>query len=194
MEWNEHDFIDVEMTGFGCPALVSKELAEGSTEHITSVIADNDCIPRLSLASLVNALLDVTQFDFTDCAKRDLEDVMDEIEMFLPNLLTGTMNREKIMTSLNKLLPDKKSFERGPKERMEGILRPPGTAIHFFFDGFGITGSRVGTDFFIEMDINRIMVHDHLFASGHNRILLENMRQHLNDNYFSFRDKEQKIQ
>ncbi|KAL3937692.1 MAG: hypothetical protein SGARI_002021 [Bacillariaceae sp.] len=193
MEWNDHDFIDVEMTGFGCPALVSKNLADASTGFITSVIADNDCIPRLSLASLVNALLDVTQFDYRQYAKRDLEDVMDEIETFLPDLLTGAMNREKIMKHLDTLLPDNESFQKGPRERMEVILRPPGTAIHFFFDGFGITGCRVGTEFFTELDINRRMVHDHLFDSGYNRILLETMRQHLNDNYFSFQTKEQKI-
>ena len=56
IEWNDYDFVDVEMTGFGCPALVSKNLADQSTGFITSVIADNDCVPRLSLASLVNAL------------------------------------------------------------------------------------------------------------------------------------------
>ena len=192
MEWNDFDFIDLEMTGFGCPALVSKNLADASTSFITSVIADNDCVPRLSLASLLNALLDVTQFDYTQYAKRDLNDVMDEIETFLPNLLTGAMDRDKIMRHLDSLLPDKESFHTGTRERMEVILRPPGTAIHFFFDGFGITGCRVGTEFFTEMDINRRMVHDHLFDSGYNRILLETMRQHLNDNNFSFQTKEQR--
>ena len=46
IEWNEYDFIDVEMTGFGCPALLSEELADEAKEFITTVVSDNDCVPR----------------------------------------------------------------------------------------------------------------------------------------------------
>jgi hypothetical protein len=69
--------------------------------------------------------------------------MMDEIEMFLPDLLSESMNKKRLLTNLDKLLPDASTFQKGPKEKMDVVLCPPGSAIHFFFDGFGITGCRV---------------------------------------------------
>jgi hypothetical protein len=46
------------MTGFGCPEMVSTEVAESTIDFITTVVSDNDCVPGLSLATVVNALLD----------------------------------------------------------------------------------------------------------------------------------------
>lgn len=71
---------------------------------------------------------------------------------------------------------------------MEVVLYPPGTAIHFFFDGFGVTGCRVPNSFLNELDVTRRMIHDHLYDPGYNRIFLEMMRQYHKENHFAFED------
>lgn len=111
IEWNEHDFIDVEMTGFGCPAMVSEDIAQAANDFITIVVSDNDCIPRLSLATAINALLDVVQFDYTPYAQRDLKDIVDAIETFLPERLSESIDKRKLLDNLTKLLPDDSSFQ-----------------------------------------------------------------------------------
>jgi hypothetical protein len=73
---------------------------------------------------------------------------------------------------------------------MDVVLCPPGSAIHFFFDGFGITGCRVPHSFFTELDVTRRMIHDHLYDPGYNRIFVDMMRQYHNDNHFKFEDGE----
>ena len=58
IEFNELSNFDVEVVGFGCPALLSKDLAEKST-FITTIVNDSDAIPRTSAASITNLLLDL---------------------------------------------------------------------------------------------------------------------------------------
>lgn len=64
MELNDDPKFEVEVIGFGCPALLSKELSEQTKGYITTVVADDDCVPRLSAASVVNALLDIMEHDY----------------------------------------------------------------------------------------------------------------------------------
>lgn len=64
MEFNDEDDIEVEVIGFGCPALLSKELSENTKSYITTVIADDDCVPRLSAATVVNAVLDIMEYNW----------------------------------------------------------------------------------------------------------------------------------
>ena len=143
------------------------------------------------MATVVNALLDIVQFDYTSYARRDLEDILDEIQTFLPDLLAGSFDKESLLERLNGMLPDVSSFEeKGPKKRMDVVLYPPGTGIHLFFDGFGVTGSIVPCTFFNELDINRRMIHDHLYDPGYNRIFLDLMRQYHNDNHYAFQNEE----
>jgi hypothetical protein len=65
-------------------------------------------------------------------------------------------------------------------------LFPPGTCIHFYRDGSGITGSQPPCTFFDEIDVARTMVDDHLIDKGYRRIFLELMRQYRGDHHFSF--------
>ena len=66
--------------GFGCPALLSKDLSIATKEYVTTVIADADFIPRMSGATLVNLLLDVTSFDYRMQAERDVEQALRELQ------------------------------------------------------------------------------------------------------------------
>lgn len=58
IEFNELNNFEVEVVGFGCPACLSKDLAENST-FITTVVNDSDAIPRCSAASITNLLLNL---------------------------------------------------------------------------------------------------------------------------------------
>lgn len=58
IEFNELSNFEVEVVGFGCPACLSKDLAEKST-FITTVVNDSDAIPRCSAASITNLLLNL---------------------------------------------------------------------------------------------------------------------------------------
>lgn len=64
MEFNDEDFIEPDVVGFGSPALLSRELSEEMQDYMTTVVADDDCVPRLSAPTVVNTLLDIMEFDY----------------------------------------------------------------------------------------------------------------------------------
>lgn len=61
IEFNDYPNIDARAIGFGCPALLSKELSESTKDYITTVIADSDVGKELKQCSL---------FVFLDTEKR----------------------------------------------------------------------------------------------------------------------------
>ncbi|CAB9518250.1 Sn1-specific diacylglycerol lipase beta [Seminavis robusta] len=187
MEWNDDPNLEVEVIGFGCPALLSKELSESTKGYITTVIADNDCVPRLSAAATVNALLDIMEFDYRSSARRDVKHSIEELQRMYPMIITKGLSR-KITDFVDPLMEEMLagSIKATSQKRMDPVLFPPGNIIHFYRDGVGVTGSVCPCEFFGELDINRRMVDDHLFFSGYQQIFLELMRQHHQDHYFSF--------
>jgi len=185
IELNDSLLVDVEVVGFGCPALLSPELSASYKDIVTTVIGDNDCVPRMSMATMVNALVDITDFDYTPFALRDLEEAVDELKRFLPSLVDSSI-KEKILKNLNGLLPEPSSIDdKESSKKMEIVLYPPGQCIHFYRDGFGTAGSVVPCTFFDELDINRRVLHDHLVV-GYQRIFLDLMRQYKNDDHYKF--------
>eukprot|EP00957_Ditylum_brightwellii_P021003 1583371-Ditylum_brightwellii.AAC.1 len=70
---------DVSVTGFGCPALVSKELSVEMQDFVTTVIVDSDVIPRMSAATIANVVLDVMEYDWVDMGRRDVQQALEEI-------------------------------------------------------------------------------------------------------------------
>jgi len=223
MEWNSRDSFeeqggsgDVDVSahviGFGCPAVLSKELSMATKQYITTVVADADFIPRMSGATLVNLLLDVTSFDYQKQAQRDVEQALraaksrlalgldeDDIQTVMGYVSSGL---EKIA---NPMAPPSTDRTTTSEERVEGtatakeedndtvqeqqlpiVLFPPGECIHFYRDGSGISGSYVPCTFFDEIDIARTCVDDHLISSGYRRIFLSLMRDFTKDDHFSF--------
>jgi hypothetical protein len=188
IELNDSSLIDVEVVGFGCPALLSSELSESYKNIVTTVIGDNDCVPRMSMATMINALVDITGFDYTPFALRDLEESVDVFQRYLPSLVDSAV-KKKIMRNLRNLLPEPSSIDDGEStKRMEIVLYPPGRCIHFYSDGFGTAGSVVPCTFFDELDINRRLLHDHLIQQGYEKIFLDLMRQYKNDNNYKFNE------
>ncbi|CAJ1937994.1 unnamed protein product [Cylindrotheca closterium] len=188
MELNELPEMDVQVIGFGCPALLSKELSQKTESFVTTVVADNDCIPRMSSATMLNAILDIASFDWTAYAKQDIADAVNEVSSYFPTLLKDY--KQTILETAHSL-PVREMPARIPAQRLEPILYPPGKCIHLYRDGFGISGNVVPCTFFSELDINRRMLHDHTVDMGYQLIFLDLMRQHHEDHHFQFQ-KEKK--
>jgi hypothetical protein len=182
MELKEQSYLDVQVVGFGCPALLSEGLSQSQKDFVTTVVADNDFIPRMSTATMVNIILDIATYDWTKKAQRDIEDAIDEVSSYLPRLLSGY--KSTILDIVN----DNPMCEPAvlPEKRMQPLLFPPGKCIHLYRDGFGISGNVVPCTYFNEIDVHRRMIHDHLVDSGYQLIFLGLMRQHHGDHYFQF--------
>lgn len=186
MELQNKSFLDVQVVGFGCPALLSEDLSKKAESYITTVVADNDCIPRMSTATMLNAILDIANYNWIPKAQRDVEDAIDQIEQNLPKFLGKgvAQTAHTILKSIDKetLRPQQSEI---PRKRMQPLLFPPGKCIHFYRDGFGISGNVVPCNFFGALDFNRRMLHDHLYT-GYKIIFLDLMRQHTDNHSFQF--------
>jgi hypothetical protein len=176
MEFNEIDFINVEAVGFGCPALLSQELSESTKDYVTTVVADADIIPRMSGASIVNAILDLTDFDWTEAARDDLNFTLGRAEEATPvaNIKDIVPPKETVL----KWSEDFLNYTRPAKrERLPVTLIPPGNCIHFFRDGVGFSATLTPCKFFSSgVEFSRTMVEDHLLIPGYHRALVTMMR------------------
>ena len=190
MEFHDLPNYNVEVYGFGCPALVSEELSLATKDYITTVVSDSDLVPRMSAASVANVLLDIMEHDWTDTARRDIEFTFEELLRAAPGLLSkSTVNR--IMDNVDTMLETyaKPTISPATSERYTPVLFPPGTCVHLYRDGSGISGTIAPCQFFHEIDVTRRMVDDHLIPSGYQQIFLELMRQYYQDQYYRFEDK-----
>ena len=144
MELRDVPYLDIQVVGFGCPALLSENLSKQTESFITTVVADNDCIPRMSTATMLNAILDIASYDWVPHAKRDIEDAIDQIDKFLPTFL-GEGYKSKFLVPILKSIDDDmlRSHKAITTKRLKPILYPPGKCIHLYRDGFGISGNEV---------------------------------------------------
>lgn len=151
--------IKARVIGFGCPALVSEDLAKKSSPYITTVVNDSDVVPRMSGISVANMLHNVLEFDWREYAERDLECTLKELEKSQPLLFragTGKAVQNVVKSLLQKYGKDfivEKTIERLPVE-----LFPPGKCLHFYNDGKGISANFVPNTFFNEIDVTRRMI------------------------------------
>lgn len=204
--------LDVEVIGFGCPALLSSDLAEKAT-YITTVVNDTDVVPRMSGISIANLLLDMMAFDWTPYAKRDIQCALKELKKRHSTIFRETTAKKITQTVepvLEKYLEGTLLKER--PERLEPEVYPPGKCIHFYRDGSGISAKHVPNTFFSEIDVTRRMIDgtlkivcpvivvysfstdlrrmccrvDHVFHSGYQQTLLEIVRQSEKDHHFRF--------
>lgn len=188
MEFRDEPNIDVEVVGFGSPALVSKDLSEEMKDFMTTVVADDDVVSRLSAATVINALLDVMEFDFVPSARRDIEHALEELQRQYPKIVTSERIDKVVSDFIDPLLEKhiSSSIQQTTTERMEPTLFPPGEIFHLYRNGAGISGSVVPCTFFDKIDFKRNMIDDHLFHSGYERIFLDVMRLHYKDHAFQF--------
>jgi hypothetical protein len=187
IEFNDMDNYSVEVVGFGCPALLSPELARKYERCITTVVADSDIVPRMSAATVANLLIDVMEYDWTPFARRDIAHALGEVRTAYPYLLSES-GTDALMEVVNTVLETyaKPSINKPTTKRVPPELCPPGTCVHLYRDGSGIAGSIAPGTFFQEIDLTRRMVNDHLISSGYEFYLLGLMRQYTKDHNFRF--------
>lgn len=154
--------VDARVVGFGCPALLSRELSRATEDFVTTVVADSDVIPRMSGATLGNLILNVSDFDYKEQAERDVEQALLKVKSSLTGSDGGKSifriddaDVSKIMRyvkrGLGNVVTSSSQIEsEGDDQRLEPILYPPGRCIHLYRDGIGISGSYVPCTFFNE--------------------------------------------
>jgi hypothetical protein len=172
--------VSAHVIGFGCPALLSQPLSVMTEDYVTTVIADADVIPRMSGATLVNLILDLVNFDYREQAERDVEQALRELQYRLTGMelptgkskskLPFTIDDEaiekvmgyvhqglqKVMTPGDVSETGEKDDSSGPKkvqdfQKLDPVLFPPGTCVHFFRDGSGISGTYTPCSFYYEV-------------------------------------------
>ena len=180
--------LDLHVYGFGCPALLSQNISESTREFITTIVADYDCIPRMSTATLLNAILNIGEYNWLPYARRDIKEFIEQVVQPYFPLLISESNKSKILQYLDDIMSDPSmiNIPTPTQKRMNVTLYPPGTCIHLYTDGYGVSGAQVPCTFFNELDISRRMIDDHLFHTGYERIFLELMRQHHQNHHFQF--------
>jgi len=176
MELKEHDFLQVEALGFGCPSLLSKELSESTKDYITTVVNDADIVSRMSGASMTNILLDLMDYDWTIDALDDLEFSLERAKEAFPDAKRYLPDTQTAVKWFGKRLDDivRPHILKRPKstERLPSLLIPPGRCIHLFRDGYGTTGTYTPCDFFSSVEFSLTLLDDHLILTGYNRALL----------------------
>jgi hypothetical protein len=214
MEFNDHKKFDVRVVGFGCPALLTEDLAAKASyitvrnlsgcgmlvrslrpmppiltlyDHTQTVVNDADMVPRMSGISVANLLLDLLQFDWYAYAERDGTEAVEALHQSQPFLF----NKDLLSKALDMLSPNLKSFaatkvQPKTEERKDVALFPPGQCIHIYRDGVGFAANVVPNKFFGEIDVTRRMLDDHLIHSGYEQTFLQLMRQHTGDHNFRF--------
>lgn len=160
MEFNarKDSKIKARVIGFGCPAILSKDLAEKS-DFITTVLNDADVVPRLSGIAAANLLMNVLEFDWVPYAKRDIQSALADLQKRQPILFNADVVT-KITAVVEPLLESfaRDSITSGTKERLEVELVPPGKCVHLYRDGVGFSGCYVPNTFCSEIDVSRRMI------------------------------------
>lgn len=180
--------IRAQVVGFGCPALLSEELAE-EADYITTVVNDADIVPRMSGATVANLLLDMLQFDWLPYAKADIQHTLTELQTRQPTFFNKDVT-DKISSTVEPMLEQvlEDTLLDKTEERLDVELFPPGRCIHLYRDGVGISGCYVPNTFFSEIELSRRMTDDHLFHTGYQKTLLEVVRQQTGDHHFHFEE------
>jgi hypothetical protein len=185
----DHETIDANVVGFGCPSLLSKELSESAASYVTTIISDSDMIPRLSGPTLVNAVFDILSYDWIEKGLGDLRTGLDFLRSNAPIDIPAE-HIEGVYDFIKKLLEENVKIEIEdalPKvSREDVVLMPPGRCTHFYRNGNGVSGQKISCDYFDSLEISRTMIDDHLVGIGYNRLLLDYMRYRLQDYQYNF--------
>lgn len=185
IEFNDLDFIEASSIGFGCPALLTKELAD--RDDIVTVVSDADVVPRMSGATVRNAILDVMALDWADLAIRDVRQLISMMKENIPMPISQELERTVISFVERSLRESiKLAQELIPTERLEPMLIPPGKCIHFFRDGVSVSARHTPCSYFDSVEISRTLIDDHMTNTGYHKVMLNFVRDSKNDMHFKF--------
>lgn len=186
IEWNKKEWVEAKAIGFGCPAILSKELSESTKDFITTVVCDSDVVPRMSGATISNVVNDVMSRSYKEMAMVDVHQVLDAVDANSP-IKPSEKQKKSIVEHIEKSLDLEFSKYQVEYSPIDIVLFPPGKCIHLYADGTGgYSGTYVPCTFFDRIDVNRTMIDDHMTASGYSRVFHEVMRNHLDDYRFTF--------
>jgi hypothetical protein len=165
--------LEAHALGFGTPAVLSRNLSESVQQYVTTVVADADCVPRMSGATLANALLRILQYNWTDDALDDLRDAMVAFKDGAPKPFADAFMTESMGESfvawvssvLNSMTRDVPVVD--PSLLSDPVLVPPGDCIHLYRDGVDWRGSYMPCRRFDELEAVRTLVDDHLINTGY---------------------------
>lgn len=159
MEFQKQPYADVKVLSFGCPALLSKDLAVSTKDYILTVVNDRDVIPRTSAVTVANLLRDVTEFQWIPYCKRDLCEALHQLKFFYPEIFTDRLINQirlRVEPMMDQLIWQPNTPQNN--QRLEPVLFPPGKVLHLYRNGYGIAGAYVPNDFFSEIDVSRRMI------------------------------------
>jgi len=167
----------VSVIGFGCPALLSMDLSESTKDYVTTVVCDADVIPRSSGATILNLVLNLLEFDYTDRALRDVEETAEGINRLSPIAL----NADEVQNVIKFCKAQLQTYlapgiQRKSLKRSHVVLFPPGRCLHVYRDGVGTSCCWVPCDFFSEIDVTRTMFQDHFAVEGYDLLFNELLR------------------
>jgi len=185
---NDLDFVDATVVGFGCPSLLSPDLADSVKGYVLTVVSDSDAVPRMSAATVGNVVLDIMGYDWIDRALRDVRQLIDVVSENTP-FDFPKKNEASVVEFVNSTLNAmvRPFLKEIPTERLSPVLIPPGRCVHFFRDGKSFSGRHTPCSFFDSIDISWTMIEDHLTDLGYHRALLNFIRSHRDDMNFRFR-------
>ena len=189
VEQNTLQSIDAYALGFGTPAVLSREYAEAARSKVTTIINDADCVPRMSGATLVNFLLNVTASNhWISEAQIDvlhLKSILKEKSPFPEVWIDMVMTTIYDWIATSDLVNDTMKAKLAEKI-VTPVLFPPGECIHIYRDGTSWQGVYYPCHNFNALEGVRYMVDDHLIPTGYYRGLLGYIRGIKNDMNWQF--------
>jgi len=124
MELHSRKDFHVQVYGFGCPALLSEDLSKGTRDYITTVVYDNDCVPRMSLASMINAVTNIGEYNWIPRAKEDMKDLIDQIQIILPAGIITNNIKNRLLEILDNTLLSTIIIPEATPEQIAPVLFP----------------------------------------------------------------------
>jgi len=163
--------VSIDVVGFGCPAIVSNEIASKSEEFVITVINDDDVIPRTSIAALRNFVFDVSAFDWTNRAEEDIQDALVALRARSPSALSKfvDLGSKKIAQEVCSKIAESRRLMGAENQRISPVLYPPGRCLHLYRNGWQ-TYNCAWTPFssFDEIPPSMSLLDDHLVRSYDN--------------------------
>lgn len=97
----KEDFPDIHCYAFGTPACLTRELATGSYDLVTSVVNGYDCVPRLHQHSLLKLQDEISRFDWRTALRRMVSEEMRKQKLAVEAQQRAKL--EEIQTAMRKM-------------------------------------------------------------------------------------------
>lgn len=166
LEWNTRQDPRIRISqviGFGCPAILSLDLAEQCQSFVTTVVHDEDMIPRVSGITMTNLLLDVLTFDWVPFAKRDIQNALAELQDRQRRVFDqhAIANIKAMIYSLLESVQQSNGINDLPSKlpcRASVALFPPGKCVHLYRNGPGMSCRLVPNSFYSDVLLSPRMI------------------------------------